>query len=364
MEKSSSPVVLRRQIVELEKKLAKTIIERDDLARDVEALCMETTANTTFSSSSVLRERIFATEKDMLRTKQELITVTAERDSLREDLQEIKESKRRMDQTFKQQTSQVEALEREVTFYRQQAAQAITDRDNARWECEQLRQSSVSADAQAREAVGRAESERTKRVDAERRAEKAEQRASSLAEAALEAEALPQLRHELESATARTVELEEQMVLLGEKLDHAQQTMAEAESNAQAVASDYEKKIADLEMEIASYKEQVNDVTRQKVEALVRLSQAEASLSRANSQMLELKKKAEALESELASATQEKVAALMRLAESNAKENSVEDGEHGRAQKTPPSSPGKPNQSFVGTYLDWRRLSGSPVKPA
>lgn len=52
---------LRKQILILEKKLTQALSERDDLARDVEALCMETTANTTFSSSSVLRERIFAT---------------------------------------------------------------------------------------------------------------------------------------------------------------------------------------------------------------------------------------------------------------------------------------------------------------
>jgi hypothetical protein len=52
---------LRKQMLILEKKLAQALCERDDLARDVEALCMETTANTSFSSSSVLRERIFAT---------------------------------------------------------------------------------------------------------------------------------------------------------------------------------------------------------------------------------------------------------------------------------------------------------------
>jgi hypothetical protein len=53
----------RRLIQKLEQQLAQALCERDDLARDVEALCMETTANTTFSSSSVLRERIFATGK-------------------------------------------------------------------------------------------------------------------------------------------------------------------------------------------------------------------------------------------------------------------------------------------------------------
>lgn len=55
------PAALRSQIAQLQRKLAQALVERDDLARDVEALCMDTPANTTFSSSSVLRERIFST---------------------------------------------------------------------------------------------------------------------------------------------------------------------------------------------------------------------------------------------------------------------------------------------------------------
>lgn len=57
------PSEVRKRISDLERRLAQALLERDDLARDVEALCMETTANSTFSSSSVLRERIFSTGK-------------------------------------------------------------------------------------------------------------------------------------------------------------------------------------------------------------------------------------------------------------------------------------------------------------
>ena len=55
----NDPACLRRHLVELESKLAEVRLERDDLARDVEALCIGTTGNVTFDSSSVLNERIF-----------------------------------------------------------------------------------------------------------------------------------------------------------------------------------------------------------------------------------------------------------------------------------------------------------------
>lgn len=48
------------QLAVLERRLAQALAERDGLARDVESLCLETSANTTFSYSSVLQERIFS----------------------------------------------------------------------------------------------------------------------------------------------------------------------------------------------------------------------------------------------------------------------------------------------------------------
>ena len=62
------PVDVRKRISDLERRLAQALLERDELTRDVEALCMETTANSTFSSSSVLRERIFSTGKSEFTT--------------------------------------------------------------------------------------------------------------------------------------------------------------------------------------------------------------------------------------------------------------------------------------------------------
>ena len=53
---------------ELEKQLAKAEKERDDLARDVEALCMQS-GSSIFDGSMVLSERIFSAEKELSRVK-------------------------------------------------------------------------------------------------------------------------------------------------------------------------------------------------------------------------------------------------------------------------------------------------------
>jgi hypothetical protein len=59
MPEDDSPRALRRHIQGLEKKLAMVSLERDDLSRDVEAMCLDSASNTTFNMSSVLNERIF-----------------------------------------------------------------------------------------------------------------------------------------------------------------------------------------------------------------------------------------------------------------------------------------------------------------
>jgi hypothetical protein len=50
---------LRKKISQLEASIARIKLERDDLARDVESLCLDDASNTTFNVSSVLNERIF-----------------------------------------------------------------------------------------------------------------------------------------------------------------------------------------------------------------------------------------------------------------------------------------------------------------
>lgn len=56
----------------LERELARVTAQRDDLAADVEALCMQQGSESIFASSStVLRERMLATQKEFNNAKQQ-----------------------------------------------------------------------------------------------------------------------------------------------------------------------------------------------------------------------------------------------------------------------------------------------------
>jgi hypothetical protein len=60
---------------------------------------------------------------------EQLRSVTAERDSLREDLVSTKESKRTTDTTWRAERDRVERLEKELNFYQSQSVRAMADRD-------------------------------------------------------------------------------------------------------------------------------------------------------------------------------------------------------------------------------------------
>lgn len=366
---------LRKQILILEKKLTQALSERDDLARDVEALCMETTANTTFSSSSVLRERIFATEKELSRAKMDLVSITGERDSLREDLREIKEAKRAADQSFRNQETRLESLQREVTFYRQQAAQAISQRDNTVWECEQLRQRTVEADTLARDAAGKAETAATERAIAERRANEAEKKAEILQAAADTAREIPQLKNSLNKAKIKEMELLEELENLKTDLKEVKEGLDLAVSRAITEEQEHRDVVLtsaglleETQAQVAAAKEELSEVTSQKIDALVRLSEAQTARSKADSEILRLSSALASSHEQLAQATQQKVAALMQVAAFRAEVEGSEQGVRSPTKRTPQASPSKatPPSAAAGamaiagslTPERWRGLFG------
>ena len=65
----ADPGALAKQCKELQRKLDEALRERDDLVRDLESLCLSD-GGTTFSSSSVLQERIYSTGKRQQRAGQ------------------------------------------------------------------------------------------------------------------------------------------------------------------------------------------------------------------------------------------------------------------------------------------------------
>ncbi len=277
----------------------------------------------------------------------------AERDSLREDLREVRGAKRAGDQSFRDQAERLHALEREVTFYRQQAAAAISQRDSTAWECEQLRQAAVEAEARARDAEGKAETAEVERAVADRRATEATARVEDLSAAAAEAAAIPGLKSDLEKAKGREKALTKRIEGLQAEGKAAQEAAAQAATTVEESAS----RIKLLQSEAAAAREELGEVAQQKVEALVRLSEAEAARGRADAEVRRLREELAAAKEQLGQAAQEKVAALMQVAELRAEADGAESDagslRSGSARPTPKSSPMKATPESR-----WRWLGG------
>lgn len=149
---------LQQRVRELEARLAEVTTERDDLTRDLENLCLS--GGNTFSSSSVLSERIYSTgkawgacegrecggatqlcrvahaltphltnqprpgmpvaEKELSRCKEQLRGVIGERDAARDELRSLREAKHQGDRALAEQAEKAQALDRELAFYQQQ----------------------------------------------------------------------------------------------------------------------------------------------------------------------------------------------------------------------------------------------------
>lgn len=313
---------------------------------------------------------LVGSEKELIHTKSDMMNLTAERDSIREDLVEVRDAKRKADQAFRDQTARLKTLEREVQFYRQQAAQAIAQRDNSSWECEQLRQRCVDLDGQLRQAVGRAETAETALEMTERRATLAERAADELQEAAAAAKYIPLLRSELERAKGRENELKSEIKYLKRDLKSAKEEIQaaavqfeEAEAEHLAAAAAAAEKISAVEEECATVREGLSEVTQQKIELLMRISRTEAGRARADAQLVQVKESLAAVQEQLNQATQEKVNALMQIAELEAQLSGSEAGKDPSVLNKRSPVPSSPVQKGAGkgerSHDRWRWLGSS-----
>lgn len=60
-------------------------------------------------------------------------SATEERDNLREDLKGHKDSKRQSDNSYRQQKTRADKLDKELSFYQEQSARAMKDRDQVNY---------------------------------------------------------------------------------------------------------------------------------------------------------------------------------------------------------------------------------------
>ena len=207
------------KLKQLEKKLSQVTLQRDELQRDVESLCMQGSGGSIFDSSSVLSERIFSNEKELSKTRSQLDAVTEERDNLREDLKGYRDTKRQSDNGWKAEKQKVQALEKELAFYQTHSTKAFADRDRAVLEAEQLKGDNINL--QRRLAKAESSAVQTSAVLKEVQAQlgEAQQRVAELQIKEQECQAIPGLREDLSQAQDQISDLTVSAVHLSPSID-------------------------------------------------------------------------------------------------------------------------------------------------
>jgi chromosome segregation ATPase len=347
----------KSKLAELQEQVSALIGERDALTRDVENLCMQTTANTTFSYSSVLSERIYSAEKQLRDAQRALAQVTADRDCISDNLRGVKEAKRASDDACRQLQARIQSLEKELAFYKKQSADAMAERDAEMAEADDLRQMTTDLEQNLKNHIHKSREEESAREAAQLKLTKLEERLPGLEHQAREADRLRKeytalgktskkqakelegLKSELEAlkkelgaikeaeekisvevtrARQAAGESEEKMVLSNNKVDALEvevQTYRNTIEGDKSRLSGLEKEIASLRVELNATKielvgvqQKANDATQQKVDALMKLSEVEQQAKRYKEDSIRL-------ERQLQEATAQKVDALLENAE-------------------------------------------------
>ncbi|GAX74638.1 hypothetical protein CEUSTIGMA_g2086.t1 [Chlamydomonas eustigma] len=159
---------MESRIRELEKKLASVCQERDDLQKDVEALCLQN-GSSMFSGSYVLAERVKALDADLKNARGNISSLQNEKDRLLEDVSNLKIAKIASETLNAQMSSRMGQLEKDVAYYQVQLSKVVAERDHSLFECDQLRAQAVQSDAICREERARAESEGAARASLEQK---------------------------------------------------------------------------------------------------------------------------------------------------------------------------------------------------
>lgn len=268
-------------------------------------------------------------EKQLSKVRKELLECESERKSLVEDMYALKEAKRRGDDASRQQKERLDVLGRELVFYREQATQSISERDEMTWELEQVRRELEGVKGTLAEKDSMCSRVEVERDVLKQQLEEAEGRISGLEKAAAIAEEVPILRKKIKKFEEQTAALEKTVTdvtcernVLKEARDHQRVDFEEEkkqliESYTHQIDS-LKKQLVRLQEEVTETKEELSNVTEQKIESLMRLSDSECSTSQMQRELKRLTTKIGSLESLLEAAAQEKVKALLEAAEAQA----------------------------------------------
>lgn len=282
------------KLKQLEKQLSKVTLQRDELQRDVETLCMQGSGNSIFDSSSVLSERIYSNEQEISKTRSQLEAVTEERDNLREDLRGYRDSKRQSDNGWRAEKQKVQALEKELSFYQTHSTKAFADRDKAVLEAEQLKADNISFQRRLAKAESSAAQNTAICRETQTQLDSAQQRVAELEIKETECQAIPGLRQDLSEATEQIADLTYNLRVARTEGADASKRADEASTSHDSIKLQYNEAQSEAKeaataaaAEISSLQGQVSRLQAERDRLDVRASTAERDLAAATSELEE-----------------------------------------------------------------------------
>jgi hypothetical protein len=198
-------------IKQLRKQLQQATLERDELQRDVENLCLTTSGSMWDGSSFVLSERLFSSEAEVRQLKRDMLELSEERDTYSEQAVEVKKAKSIMDNSYRELLTKSQKLEQELGFYQTQSALAMADRERMSAELDELHSSNLELQRQARDFKESSESERAQRMatakELARHQQQLQQASRDLEDKMAEAAVIPDLQRRISALEAQRAAL-------------------------------------------------------------------------------------------------------------------------------------------------------------
>ncbi|KAL6778151.1 hypothetical protein ACKKBG_A17120 [Auxenochlorella protothecoides x Auxenochlorella symbiontica] len=316
---------VQAELESLRARLAQSELDKAALQSDVEMLCLQTTSNTTFNSSSVLQERIRYTDKELSSCRAALAASQAQASSLGEDLRALKAAHRDTGARLRDALDRSALLDRELAFYQTSSARAVADRDRTAYEAEGLRERTLALETRLEDAEGHAATQGAARLAAEEREAVLRAEVARLEALAAEAAKLPGLREELAAALRREAALERRLARAGEEAEDLRGRLEEAARAAAGAAAAYKRQGAELEAErdtkrgaqaeLESARRQLAGLEAELAAAAASREAADAALVRRDKEAVALEAGAAEARSSLEEVAAQKVSALLRLSE-------------------------------------------------
>lgn len=268
-------------------------------------------------------------EKQVFKLRKELLDCDLERKSLLEDLYSIKHVQQENNALLRKQTDDIDRLQKEVSFYKEQSTSAISDRDAMSWEIESLRRDLEAARGNAVKVSTALATVEEERDVLKQRLEESLSMVDRLEKVAATAELLPVLQRNLRSIENKAASLETQVTTLTSERDSLKVTVSQERENAEEKTSSMKKTyeeeartmkeaIQTRENELQQTRTQLAMVTSQKVQALLDKADAESLASKYEREMHALGREMTVLKQNLETATREKVQALVGRADAEA----------------------------------------------